>query len=632
MFVGLCLSLRSIQITIMKKSFIIWGALCLALIASGVHAQEVKSISADADAVRGDNFVIPGGFGFLLSPDGKQIAFLDQFKEVPNVFFRHINGGEIRQASFVGDLGVEEFYWLGNNHLIYVTGGLYRTLYVMDLEKNEFRRISAESCSVRVINSSSAEGVINFEMNSVSRPHHYDLYSFNNNYEDAQLVARNDDGLVHWAPNQNGGLAFSYRNDASRVLLMKDNGSDKFIDFTNCTQFSALETSFVNKGYYYCLSNAGRTGAALMEMDVYGSGQPKEIFSKPGSSVERVFFSPKDHRPIMAWYRGKENGFVLIDKNSNTLYSAIKSVIPGKSDFQIVSSSVDENVWIVAVSLSDGTLVYYRYNAANKELKALSESKNVQGDQPKQTVSVVKDSRGNDMLLKFHLPAVQEIKYPTLLFFGERLWSLPDVAQDSIITALSRLGFPILEVDLFHSVSYGASTFTNGFDWWSGMILSDMSICISEINKMFPNSPGVVPCGIGVGAQVALRVINVHPEMKNRSVFINPIFDVNEYATYMKRTANDDVRFLLKSGELNASELSPLYTVASNPLIVFSSQDASMAELIEPSLHAMALSGNTPEIFSYNEEPGLCKMPATRNTVVSEITRYALAAAVRKMK
>jgi hypothetical protein len=616
----------------MKKSFIIWGALCLALVSNCAQAQEVKGVPDKERDSPANSFLIPTGSGFQLSPDGKHIAFFDKFKEVPNVFYRQSGGGEIRQASFIGDFGVEEFYWIGSNHLVYVTGGFNRTMYVMDIEQNEFRRISSESCNVRVIHASSAEGVISFEMNSATQPFHYDFYTFNKNDKDAQLVERNDDGLLHWAANSNGGIAFVYKNEASRILLMKNKGGDKFIDFANCTQFSALESSFANKGYYYCLSNAGRTGSALMEIDVYGSSQPKEIFSKPGSSIERVFFSPKDHRPIMAWYRGKENGFVLIDKNSNTLYSAIKSVIPGKSDFQIVSSSIDENVWIVAVPMNDGSLVYYRYNVANKELKALSESKNVQGDQPKQTVSVVKDSRGNDMLLKFHLPVVQEIKYPTLLFFRERIWAMPNAAEDSLIASLTRLGFPILELDFFHSSSYGASTFTNGYDWWSGMILSDMSICFSEINKMFPTSPGVVPCGIGVGAQVALRVINVHPELKNRAVFINPILDVNEYATYLKRTANDDVRFLLKSGELNASELSPLYTAASNPLIVFSSQDVTMMELIESSMRAMALSGNTPEIFTYSEEPGLCKMPATRDAVVSEITRYALAVPLRKMK
>jgi hypothetical protein len=242
------------------------------------------------------------------------------------------------------------------------------------------------------------------------------------------------------------------------------------------------------------------------------------------------------------------------------------------------------------------------------------------------------DTRGKEMVVKYYYPAVPQIKYPTLLVFGDRPWALNNAAHDSLFYALCEAGFPILEVDYLHSESYGSTAYQNGFDWWAGMVVSDMPIYVAEINKMFAASPGIVPCGIGVGAQIAQRLMNVHPEIKNRSVLINPIMDVNAYASWLKSANNSDTRFYYKPGASEATDNAPLYTSGTTPLVVFSSADNAMSELLESSLSAMALSGNTPEIVSYGDETGICLSRSNRENVVAEIVRYANAAAVRKMK
>jgi hypothetical protein len=615
---------------IMKKRFAVMAMLCIVGLSNPIFAQ-VKGIVKEEAANTKQQPVAPDGSGFQISPSSKVLAFLATYKDVPNVFVIGVNGGERKQVSFVGDAGVESFYWLKNNMIAYVTApgaSGKSSLYVGNFEAGDFRRVSIEGTDVRVISVLSTDGLVS----SVEHPNQYDYYLYSVDDMSSTLIASSSGTALHWAPDYSVGASFSYEYRDGSILLLKG-GAEKFGALEKCLQFKPLAPSTAQKGYYYCISDNERNGAALVEIDLADGLEKRVLFAKSGSSVEKVFLTPLSRKPVMVWYRGKENGQELIDKSYSPMMEDIKSKVKSVGALQLISCSDDENVWIVLNDYGDTRKAYYRYNVANKDLRPLNEvDMSYELKTAKVVVQSITDTRGKEMVLRFYSPPVEQIKYPAVLVFGESMWALNSPEHDTLLMVLGVNGFPVLEVDLLHSQSYGAAALLNGYEWWSNMLISDMPIMLRAINEKFPTAPGVVPFGIGIGAEMALHAMSLYPEMKTRSVLLQPYFSDSDCARDFELKHDASIRYMLKGNEpLKEKPISNL-SASANPLIIYSTLDADYAAKIDGVVQSMAITGNAPVAVNYSDGFGLMKTPMSRAQVMDEIIRYTLAVPVRKVK
>jgi hypothetical protein len=619
---------------IMKKRFALMVVVCMAFMSRPTFAQ-VKGLNQQEMESNVPLAVAPDGRDFQLSPDGKLLAFFSLYKEVPNVFTVPVNGGEFKQVSFVGEPGVQEFYWLKNNMVAFVTapGSAGKSsLFVGDFAAGEYRRISPEGAHVRVISVSGSDGGLNYEMNSEQNPFRFDYYQFSTESMSSKRLASNGDEGFQWASDFGMGLAFSYASLNGALHLFAQDGS-KLISLEKCMQFKPLAPSAIHKGHYYCISDNERNGAALVEINLMDGKEREVLFAKPGSSVERVFITPRGRRPIMCWYRGKENGFELLDKTYSAMMNDVKSKVKGIESLQVVNCSYDENVWILLNEYADGRKVYYRYNVANKDVRQLNTvDMTHEIKSAKVVMHSVTDTRGNEMVLRFYSPPVEEIKNPTVLVFGEGMWSLNSQAHDSLMMMLGLNGFPVLEVDLLHSKSYGATAMLNGFEWWSNMLISDIPAMIKAINELFPTTPGVVPMGIGIGAEIAMRAMNLYPDMKVRSILLQPYFSANEYADVLNKRKSADLRYMVKGNDEQKAKQMDNLNAAANPMIIYSALDPEYVATMDTAIQSMVLTGNSPVIMNYSDEYGIFTSGATRAQATMEITSYIGAVPVRKIK
>ncbi|MFN5620252.1 MAG: TolB family protein [Flavobacteriales bacterium] len=618
----------------MKKRFALVAMLCIAGLSNPILSQ-VKGLNKEEVEDSKQQSVAPDGREFQVSPDGKMVAFFAPFKDVSNVFVTGINGGERKQVSFVGDAGVESFYWLNGNLIAFVTArgtSGSSALYVGDFGSAEFRRVSAEGADVRVIAVSSRDGYVNYEMNSSERPNQYDYYLFSTENMSSKLIADNSEQAIHWAPNQAGGASFSYAYQNGAVQLINELG-EKFVALEKCMQFKPLAPSIIHKGSYYCLSDNQRNGAALVEINLTDGKEKEVLFSKEGSSVERVLLTPKSRKPVMVWYRGKDTGHQLIDKTYAPMMEDIKSKVKGAQSLQLIGCSDNENVWIVLNDYGDTRKAYYRYNVANKDIRQLNEvDLTYELKIAKTSTHTITDTRGKEMVLRFYSPPVVDIKYPTVLVFGEGMWALNSPEHDTLLMVLGVNGFPVLEVDLLHSQSYGAAAFLNGYEWWSNMLISDMPIMLRAINQQFSTSPGVVPFGIGIGAEMALHAMSLYPDMKMRSVLLQPYFSDADCARDFQRNQDASLRFILKGDEQSKEKPAAYLGAAANPMVIYSTLDADYAAQVNDIVQSLAMSGNSPVVVNYGDDYGIPKTPTTRAQVMDEMIRYIGAVPVKKVK
>jgi len=67
-------------------------------------------------------------------------------------------------------------------------------------------------------------------------------------------------------------------------------------------------------------------------------------------------------------------------------------------------------------------------------------------------------------------------------------------------------------------------------------------------------------------------------------------------------------------------------------MIIYSTVDTEFAELLNPVIKSLSLSGNTPAIMNYSDDAGLMSSAQSLSQAVTEITQYIGAVQVRKTK
>src|SRR5437762_12386569 len=66
-----------------------------------------------------DFFRNPVSRGYDLSPDGQTISFLQPWESRLNIFVRPVGGGEARRLTSEKDRDIQEYFWKGNDFVIY---------------------------------------------------------------------------------------------------------------------------------------------------------------------------------------------------------------------------------------------------------------------------------------------------------------------------------------------------------------------------------------------------------------------------------------------------------------------------------------------------------------------------------
>jgi len=66
-----------------------------------------------------DFFRNPVSRGYDLSPDGRMISFLQPWESRLNIFVRPVGGGEARRLTSEKDRDIQQYFWKGNDFVIY---------------------------------------------------------------------------------------------------------------------------------------------------------------------------------------------------------------------------------------------------------------------------------------------------------------------------------------------------------------------------------------------------------------------------------------------------------------------------------------------------------------------------------
>jgi len=460
------------------------------------------SVAVDRPAPRVDAKLLPRAMLFgnpdrsmaTVSPDGKHLAFLAPVDGVLNVWVGPIaDPAAAKPITQEKQRGIRSYSWTyssaaviypqdkgGNEdfhlYLADTSGGATRDLTPMDGVQARLDSLSPKLPKEALIAVNQRD------------PKNHDLYRVDLATGKLTLVAENKRGFAGYVADDDYHvrLALLSTPDGGQEILKADpKAKDGWVSYAKIPAEDALTTDalgFDKSGkVLYLLDSRGRDTAGLFAID-FASGKAKLLAEDPRADVGAVLISPVDHRVQAASSTRERPTWKVLDPSIQADFDALRAA--AKGDFNVASRSVDDKTWIVAYTLDDGPVRYYRYDRKAKKAELLFTNRKSLEGVPLAAMhpAVIKARDGLELVSYLSLPRASDPDgdgKPTkplsmvLLVHGGP-WARDQWGLNSTHQWLADRGYAVLSVNFRGSTGFGKK-FTNAGDKeWAGKMHDDL--------------------------------------------------------------------------------------------------------------------------------------------------------------
>jgi len=431
-----------------------------------------------------DFFKNPEKAYFQVSPDGKRLSFTQPYAHRMNLFIRAVGSKEARRITAITDRDLSEYFWKGNDRLVYLkdrNGDENYHLFAVDCEGKETRDLTPfDSVQVRMIDQLvDHETDVIIGMNRRNREI-FDAYRLNTATGQMTLAAENPGRIADWVTDHEGRIRIAIATDGvNHSLLYRENEGDTFrtVLTTNFKEdFSPLFFTFDNKALY-AASNLGRDKTAIVKTDPATGKELEVIYENPEVDVDQMSYSRKQKVPTEITYITWKMQRKFLDQETEALYRDLEKKLPGYEVY-VTFNDKNEDVFTVR-TVSDRTLgSYYLYEKKDGRLTKLADR--------------------NPWLKESELAAMKPIAYPSrdgltihgylTLPLGKSPQNLPVVinphggpwARDAWgfnpeVQFLANRGYAVLQMNFRGSTGYGKRFWEASFKQWGRAMQDDIS-------------------------------------------------------------------------------------------------------------------------------------------------------------
>lgn len=436
-----------------------------------------------------------------ISPDGKRLAWLAAVDGVLNVWVAPANDLTKAKAVTKDDKrGIRNYHWaFDNEHILYVqdTGGDENWhLHAVDLRKdNEADKdlTPIEGVNARLeAYSYKAPGEIIVGLNDRDKRFH-DLWRVNIATGAKKMIQKNDAyGSFSLDDDFKIRVAMRPEKDGSTTMMEPD-GKDGFKEFAKIPLADTLTTEilgFDKSGLKaYLADSRDRNTADLVELDLT-TKKTKVLLEDGQADIEDILQGPTDRKiqAVRATYDRLR--WHSLDEKVRNDFETIKAAAPG--DPRIQSRTLDDQKWVVSMTVSDGPVKFYVYDRSKKKLDYLfSNFKALEDKQlSKMTPVIIKSRDGLDLVSYLTLPRAVDADgdgkidagkggLPMVLLVHGGPWARDDYRLDSRAQWLSSRGYAVLEVNYRGSTGFGKKFVNAGDKQWAGKMHDDLIDAVS---------------------------------------------------------------------------------------------------------------------------------------------------------
>ena len=518
------------------KRVLILGCLTLTILLSTVAlAQQVKQI-----AMR-DFFKNPEKAYFQISPDGNYISFTQPYEKRMNIFVQARGSNEAKRVTAVTDRDIAEYFWKGNDRLIYSKdfgGDENFHLFAVDREGGNVKDLTPfDSTTVRLIDDLKDDPTdVIISMNK-RKKEIFDAYRLNTVTGNLTLIAENPGNITGWVTDHAGGIRVATTTDGVNTsLLFRENEKDTFkvILTTNFKEsFSPQFFTFDNKNLY-AASNLGRDKVAIVKFDLANSKELELIYENPEVDVDGIAYSRLRKVPTVITYVTWKTERKFLDKETEDLYKKLEKQLPGHEVY-VTFNNKNEDVFIVR-TMSDRTLgSYYLYEKKSGKLTKLADRNPWLNENDLAEMKPITYQSRDGLTIHGYLtlPKGKTPKnLPVVINPHGGPWARDVWGFNPEVQFLANRGYAVLQMNFRGSTGYGKKFWETSFKEWGKTMQDDITDGVRWlIDQGIADPKRIAIYGASYGGYATLAGVTFTPDLYTCGV---DYVGVSNMFTFMK--------------------------------------------------------------------------------------------------
>ena len=423
-----------------------------------------------------------------ISPDGNQLSYIAPVNGVLNVWVGPVENPEAAQP-VTNDThrGIRFHQWAyTSKHILYIQdkgGDENWRVYGVNLETGEvtdytpFEKVNARIESLSPRTPDKAVIALNDRNEQVHDLHILDLKT-----GERALLIQNDEGFIAYTVDDEFRVRMGSRmtpDGGMEIMTRKeDNSWEPFAHVPMEDMLTTQVFGFDASGrYLYLADSRERNTSALVQYDTQ-KNEFQLLAEDPRADLSGVLIHPSELRVQAVSFTYDHRYWQVLDSAIQADLDFLATVERGEVD--VISRTQDDQHWIVAYTMDNSPVRYYRYERAERESHFLFSNRKDLEDIPLANMqSVIIKSRDSlDLVSYLTLPTGSDSggtgrpakPLPMVLFVHGGPWGRDEWGFDPYHQWLANRGYAVLSVNFRASTGFGKA-FTNAgnMEWGAAM-------------------------------------------------------------------------------------------------------------------------------------------------------------------
>jgi len=467
-----------------------------------------------------------------ISPDGAKLSYIAPVNGVLNVWVGPVENPEAaKPVTNDTNRGIRFHQWAyTSQHILYIQdigGDENWRIYGVNLETGEvtdYTPIEKVNARIESLSPRAPDKAV-IALNDRNEQVH-DLHILDLKTGERTLLIQNDEGFLTYTVDDEFRVRMGARmtpDGGMDIMTRKeDNTWELFAHVPMEDMLTTQVFGFDASGrYLYIADSRQRNTSALVQYDTQ-AGEFKLLAEDPRADLSGVIVHPTELRVQAVSFTYDHRYWQVLDPSIQADLDYLATVERGEVD--VVSRTLDDQHWIVAYTMDNSPVRYYRYERAEREAHFLFSNRKDLEDKPlAQMQSVIIKSRdGLDLVSYLTLPvgsASSENKRPTkplpmVLFVHGGPWGRDDWGFDPYHQWLANRGYAVLSVNFRASTGFGKAFTNAGNMEWGAAMHNDLLDAVEwAVQEGIADKNSVAIMGGSYGGYATLAGLTFTPDV-----------------------------------------------------------------------------------------------------------------------
>ena len=474
-----------------------------------------------------DFFKKPDQGYFRLSPDGKQIGFMQPYESRMNIYVQPIDKAGtkdgIKRVTAETARDISNYFFKGPQHV----------LFTKDFGGDEnFHVVLADTTTGKVQDLTPHDGVrasilddLPDDADHILVMHNkrdkrvFDVYRVNIKTGEETLAAKNPGNITGWNTDHAGKIRAATSSDGvNSSLYYRATEADGFkpIVTTNFRESVGVAAFTADNKQMYVISNRGRDKSALFEFDPVTAKEGKLVFEHPVVNVWALGWSRARNVPTQVDYQVDKTERHFLDAEAKRVYEALLAKLPGY-EVNIQSATKDEQTLIVAASSDRTPGARYLYDVKGNSLKKLADINGAIAETDMAEMKPIQYTSRDGLTIHGYLTLPKGIpakNLPVIVNPHGGPWARDSWGYNPEIQFLANRGYAVLQMNFRGSTGFGRKFWEASFKQWGLTMQDDITDGVNYLVKEGIADPKRLAIyGASYGGYATLAGITKNPDL-----------------------------------------------------------------------------------------------------------------------